>query len=71
MDSDRKEKLIRLLDYWIEHNDEHGAEFSEWAQGIADPEDAGVRDELMQATEGMNEVSVRLRSALEKLKGGG
>jgi hypothetical protein len=71
VDSDRKEKLIRLLDYWIEHNEEHGAEFSEWAQGIAGPEDAGVRDDLMQATEGMSEVNVRLRRALEKLESGG
>ncbi len=71
MDSDRKDKLIRLLEYWIEHNEEHGAEFSEWARGMVDREEAGVRDDLMQAREGMSEVNVRLRRALEKLGGGG
>jgi len=71
MDSDRKEKLTRLLDYWIEHNEEHGAEFSEWAQEVAGPEDASVQDELTKALEGMVEVNAHLRRALEKLKGQG
>jgi len=71
MDSDRKEKLVRLLDYWIEHNDEHGAEFSEWAQEVTGPEDAGIRDELTKAFEGMGEVNAHLRTALEKLKSQG
>jgi len=32
---DVREKLRTLLDYWIEHNNEHEQEFRDWADKVA------------------------------------
>ena len=33
--NDVQEKLHVLLDYWIEHNQEHEEEFRDWARKVA------------------------------------
>ena len=52
-DSDRK-KLETLLNYWVEHNDEHGAEFKEWAL-------ANGLDNLVQETVNAQSLSLSLQ----------
>ena len=67
-DNADREKLKTLLGYWISHNNEHGMEFSEWAEKtkvFADPE---VTDALLEAVAKMGETSVLLTQALQKLK---
>ena len=69
MDRELKEKLRVLLDYWIEHNDEHGEEFGQWADKVVGPEEEGIRDDLMRARDGMEGVNTVLRRARERLEG--
>jgi len=58
------EKLRVLLDHWMEHNEEHAAEFRRWAEqaGPAAPD-------VLAAAEAMGQVNRALAAALEKLGG--
>ena len=67
MATDDITKLKILLGYWIEHNQEHGQEFREWAERVAGPGDIGK--DLRQAAEEMDKVSQLLSQAREKLEG--
>lgn len=58
------EKLRVLLPHWIEHNEEHAAEFRQWAERT---DEAGA--EIMAAAHQMEIVNRSLRAALEKLGG--
>ena len=56
------DKLTTLLTYWLEHNQEHGAEFREWADKIA-PEQKEVAAQLRRAAEKMAEADECLKMA--------
>jgi hypothetical protein len=58
------DKLRVLLQHWMEHNEEHAAEFLRWSEK-AGPAEAAVR----QASEKMKAVNQELSSALELLGG--
>ena len=65
--NDTKSKLNSLLSYWLEHNQEHGAEFREWADRIAmDQKD--VAEQLRQAADKMAEADEYLKKARNLLK---
>lgn len=59
-----QKKLLVLLPHWIEHNEEHAAEFREWASR-AGP----AREGLLQAATALEEANRGLRQALEALRG--
>lgn len=67
MTSDDMTKLKTLLDYWIEHNQEHGQEFREWAVKVVGSGDIG--EDLRQAAEQMDKASQFLSQAQKKLEG--
>jgi nickel/cobalt exporter len=58
-----KAKLKTLLNYWIEHNREHGEEFREWAEkaGTFGAAEAGAQ--LLKAAEEMDKATVFLTQA--------
>ena len=58
-----REKLLILLRHWIEHNEEHAAEFSRWA-GKA----GNAASDISRAAERMGQVNQALETALEKLE---
>mgnify|MGYP006287541891 CR=1 FL=1 len=58
------EKLRHLIPHWIEHNQQHAAEFERWSA-----EAGPVGEDIRQAAEAMVGVNQRLESALEKLGG--
>ena len=61
-------KLGTLLNYWIEHNEEHGGEFKDWAEKIR-PNNPEIAEELLQAAGEMDKATgylVRARERLEK-----
>lgn len=58
------DKLRVLLQHWMEHNDEHAAEFLRWS-GKAGPAAAAVRE----AAEKMKAVNLELSTALGLLGG--
>ena len=59
------EELRVLLPGWIEHNEEHAAEFWQWAKQARE---AG--EEIITAAHQMESVNRSLRAALGKLEGG-
>jgi len=60
-------KLKTLLGYWIEHNQEHGQEFREWADRVPGLGDVGK--DLLKASEEMDKATQFLSEAREKLEG--
>lgn len=65
--NDTTSKLNSLLTYWLEHNQEHGAEFREWADKIA-TDQKGVAGQLRQAADKMAEADEYLKKARSLLK---
>ena len=65
--NDTKNKLNTLLSYWLEHNQEHGAEFREWAGKIA-TDQKDVAEQLRQAADKMAEADDYLKKARDLLK---
>ncbi len=65
--NDTTSKLSSLLSYWLEHNQEHGAEFREWADKIA-PDQKDVAGQLRQAADKMAEADEYLKKAWSLLK---
>ena len=63
---DIQEKLKVLLDYWIEHNNEHEQEFRDWADQVVSlsPEVAQL---LQEAATKMAEASIELKKANQAL----
>jgi len=59
-------KLAALLDYWLEHNREHEAEFRDWAEK-AGSLPAWVARELRRAADAMAEASECLEKARRSL----
>jgi uncharacterized coiled-coil DUF342 family protein len=62
-----REKLQHLLGHWIEHNDEHGQEFREWADKAREFGEDQVRDDILQAVEQLKNASESLGRASERL----
>ena len=65
--NDTKSKLNSLLSYWLEHNQEHAAEFREWADKIA-TDQKDVAEQLLKAVEKMAETDEYLKKARSLLK---
>lgn len=57
------EKLRVMLPHWIEHNQGHGAEFSQWADKLA-ADTPEVADLLRKAVSSLQEVQAALEEAL-------
>ena len=64
---DAKSQLKSLLSYWLEHNQEHGAEFREWAGKMA-MDQKEVAEQLRQTADKMAEVDECLKKAQRLLK---
>ena len=57
-------KLQILLKHWIEHNQEHGKEFQEWAGKAKDFGENAVSDNILKAVGKLEEANTFLRTAL-------
>ena len=65
-----QKKLLVLLDYWIEHNNEHEKEFRDWADKVASSSTEAAQ-QLQAAATKMAAVSgdlIKARQALSKSK---
>ena len=58
------DKLRVLIPHWIEHNQEHAAEFRDWAKRAGE-----VAPEILEAANIMIQANASLDTALEKLGG--
>jgi hypothetical protein len=63
------EKLRALLPHWIEHNQEHGAEFLRWAEKAVSAGHGEASEPIRSAAQAMEQANVELRQALDKLGG--
>jgi len=63
---DIQEKLHKLLDYWVEHNNEHEEEFRDWADKVASSSPQ-VAQQLQKAATKMAAVSDELMKAKQAL----
>jgi len=68
MGKDERAKLRTLLNYWIEHNNEHSQEFREWAEKAKVFGEAEAYEEMLRAAQEMNKASESLSQALRRLK---
>lgn len=70
-DEDKLEKLKSLLDYGINHNEEHQEEMKEWAETAKELNNHEAYDLLINASNELGQVTDYLRRALKKLKDNG
>jgi nickel/cobalt exporter len=70
MAKDDAAKLAILLSHWIEHNQDHAEEFTEWALKAKSNGKGEVHDHMMKAVQQMNGANKSLLAALERLKEG-
>lgn len=69
MVQEEQEKLVKMLDYWIEHNREHRAEFIEWADKAKGYAGASVQTCLIEAARHLETANQYLTRALKDLRG--
>ena len=62
--AEEKVRLMKLIEHWAEHNDEHSERFKESAVKAEDMDLTGVADQLNYAYTEAVEVSKHLRNAL-------
>ena len=70
MDKSDRKKLETLLDYWIDHNKEHGEEFKEWAEKAKELGELITQGNLLDAAQYMQKSNEALLAALEELRRG-
>ena len=58
------EKLRVLIPHWIEHNEEHAAEFRRWAEQAGD-----AAPQIHASADAMAQANASLKVALDKLGG--
>ncbi len=56
-----EEKLIKLLEHWLKHNQDHAQTYREWAQ-------RAKRNDLAQVGDLIDEIGVITRGIDEKIK---
>ena len=62
------EKMIKLLEHWIKHNDDHAATYRDWAQK-AKEKDMGETGSLIEdAAEMTLEISKKFEEAAKLIK---
>jgi hypothetical protein len=68
--SEEKEKMIKRIEHWAEHNDEHTARYEESAKEAKTMDQVEAAQGLIKAAEAGKQVSIHLRGALKKLSSG-
>jgi hypothetical protein len=62
------EKLTKLLDHWIQHNDHHAEDYRKWAQEARHNDQAAVAEQLDAAAELTETITERFRKAADRVK---
>ena len=70
MAKDNAAKLKILLNHWVDHNEEHAEEFTEWALKAKANGKSQVHDHMIKAVQQMKGANKFLLAALEGLKEG-
>ena len=62
------EKLTKLLDHWIQHNDHHAEDYRKWAQEARQNKQAAVAEQLDAAAELTDTITDKFRQAVENVQ---
>lgn len=62
------EKLVKLLDHWIQHNDHHAEDYRKWADQSRENGQDAVAELLDSAAELTDTITQRFREAGGKVK---
>jgi hypothetical protein len=62
------EKLIKLLEHWVKHNQDHAQTYRQWAAKVNDQEMSDVAALLEKAVEKTLVINQDFQQALELLK---
>ncbi len=62
-----REKMVLLLEHWLEHNQAHITELEKWRQQAADEGETVLVDQLQQCIDAMARVSDRLSETRQAL----
>jgi hypothetical protein len=57
------DKLVKLLDHWIQHNDHHADDYRKWAREAREHGQAAAAELLDSAAELTDTISARFREA--------
>jgi len=63
-----EEKMSKMLDHWVKHNDDHAATYREWAAKAKDGEMPQVADLLEDAAEMTLKISEKFEEAARLIK---
>jgi hypothetical protein len=63
------EKLVKLLDHWMKHNDHHVEDYLKWARAARENGQPAVAELLENAAELTGKISERFRMAADKAGG--
>ncbi|MDD5288648.1 MAG: hypothetical protein PHY28_06005 [Dehalococcoidales bacterium] len=69
MGKEEKDNLKALLKYWIAHNEDHSAEFKEWAEKAKAMGEDEIARNIQQAVEQMDKATALFSQSLKKLGG--
>lgn len=67
MVNDEIARLKTMVNYWLEHNQEHSQEFKEWAVRARELGKPEAGQEILAAAQGLDKSSQALSRALERL----
>ena len=67
MSDEEKSKLKTLLNYWVEHNQEHSQEIKDWADKAKALGEAAAAEEMLLAAQEMDKASGLLSQSLKRL----
>ena len=61
------DKLVKLLDHWVQHNDHHAEDYRKWARNAREHRQTTVAELLDSAAELTDTISDRFREASGKV----
>ena len=64
-----EEKLAKLLDHWMKHNEEHAQTYDLWAKRANEQGMPKVQSQLEEAAEKTRSINGNFKAALAELKG--
>jgi len=62
-----REKLSRLLEYWIKHNEEHARDYLEWSKWAGEEELEGVASLLEEVAEMTISINQKFKEAVKRV----
>jgi rubrerythrin len=63
-----QEKMIKLLEHWIKHNQDHANTYTDWAAKAEDEKMVDVANLLKEAATMNQDINIKFEAALKQIK---